>query len=292
MVSLSFSTEFRWNSWHHSSEVLVYELKNEALVVSVLDPVADRDRLGTRYCTGGYIFQVADADLGDLMSGPTYPDDFNAYDGQGIPDAFNRGTLSSPDTSTKLVIGIGICDLEADEVTEFCSWDVQSSDSSIAMTTSHVHGPHALDLERTITLRSRTLRSSTFVRNTGKRPIPLNWFPHPFYPHTDNTDELCRLNVQVSFPDNDGFEWADSGFISRKHWPWEKGHYQALDHHAQANLVVQQKHPKLGLVGATFSYVPDFFPIWGNTRTFSWEPFYERTLAPGQTTTWWIDYQF
>jgi len=55
---------------------------------------------------------------------------------------------------------------------------------------------------------------------------------------------------------------------------------------------VLQKHPVLGLVAGTCSYVPAFLPIRGNRRTFSWEPFFERTKAPGQTTTLWIDYDF
>ena len=59
-----------------------------------------------------------------------------------------------------------------------------------------------------------------------------------------------------------------------------------------APLSVLQKHPVLGLVGGTTSYVPSFFPIWGNQNTFSWEPFFERTLAPNQSTSWWIDYDF
>ena len=71
----------------------MYSLKNESLEVSILDPLADQQRFGTRYCTGGYIFQVVDPKLGDLLSGPTYPDSFNVFDGQGIPDAFNLSPL-------------------------------------------------------------------------------------------------------------------------------------------------------------------------------------------------------
>ena len=51
-------------------------------------------------------------------------------------------------------------------------------------------------------------------------------------------------------------------------------------------------HPTLGMVSAACSYVPDFFPIWGNAATFSWEPFLERTIAPGTDLTWWINYTF
>ncbi|MGA1198082.1 MAG: hypothetical protein ACO36I_16465, partial [Candidatus Latescibacterota bacterium] len=66
-------------------------LKNETLEISILDPVADQERFGTRYCTGGYIFQVTDTKHGNLLSGPTYPNSFNWFDVQGMPDAFNKG---------------------------------------------------------------------------------------------------------------------------------------------------------------------------------------------------------
>jgi hypothetical protein len=271
----------------------MFTLKNDSLTVSILDPVADRDRFGTRYCTGGYIFQVADDKLGNLLSGPTYPDSFNWFDGQGIPDAFNKHPLADPgeNATTALIIGIGMCDLAQNKVTAFCEWDVQASPARIAFQTSQSHQTFGLAFTRTVSLEERTVRSHNRIVNTGKLPIPINWFPHPFYPQP-NTDALCKLNIPVTFPENPGFEQRDNGFISRKGWPWTNGFYQALNHTAHTPLTLFQKHPVLGLVGATCSYVPSFFPIWGNPNTFSWEPFYERTLAPNQETTWWIDYEF
>jgi hypothetical protein len=271
----------------------MHTLTSETLEVLILDPVADRERFGPRYCTGGYIFQIIDRHHGPLLAGPTYPDSFNWFDGQGIPDAFNLSPLREPADpgATALMIGIGICDLQTPEVAEFCDWEVQQRPAAISMRTAQAFQRFALELERTVALYQRTLRSTTRLKNTGGLPIPIRWFPHPFFPQPE-TGELCRLNIPVHMPANASYELGAGGFIQRKGWPWPDDRFQVLDHGAQASLVVLQKHPRLGLVAATCSYVPSFFPIWGNRQTFSWEPFLEQTIGTGQELTWWIDYDF
>jgi hypothetical protein len=49
---------------------------NAEMNVAVLDPVSDQARFGMRYCTGGYIWQVTDHRIGDLIADPNYPYDF------------------------------------------------------------------------------------------------------------------------------------------------------------------------------------------------------------------------
>lgn len=269
-------------------------LSSPSLTVTLLDPAADRERFGVRYCTGGYIYQVEDSRHGPLLSGPTYPDSFNWFDGQGIPDAFNLSPLGQPTPSNpaQLVIGVGLCDLHAKQVLEFCEWDVQQAPNAIRMRTAHGFQGYALELQRTVELHGRTVRSTTLLRNTGEHTIPLRWFPHPFFPQLEGDDALCRVNFPVRIVDEAFYALDASGFIHRRGWPWDEGHFQPLDHDAQANLVIAQRHPALGLLLATCSYVPAFFPIWGNDRTFSWEPFLERGVAVGQELEWRIDYDF
>ena len=271
----------------------MYRLTNQNLEVTILDPVADRDRLGVRYCTGGYIFQVTDAQLGPLLSGPTYPDSFNWFDGQGIPDAFNLGPLHDPDGADPLalVLGVGVCDLHAREVNTFCTWEVSQEGNAITFRTEHSFHGYDIKLERTVKLTGRTVRSWTRIHNGGATPIPMRWFPHPFYPQPDG-DDLIKLNLPVAAIEHEAYSLGDSGFIGRTGWPWDRGHYLPLDFAPESPLVVLQRHPILGLAAAICSYAPTYFPIWGNPNTFSWEPFLERTVGMGQSVTWWIDYEF
>ena len=87
----------------------VIALAEGALVVSVLDPVADRHLLGTRYCTAGFVFQVQDADRGPLLAGPTYPHAYDVVGGQGAPDAFqpHLPVERAGDGTPSRVLGIG-----------------------------------------------------------------------------------------------------------------------------------------------------------------------------------------
>jgi hypothetical protein len=269
----------------------MHTLRNDQLELALLDPVEDRERFGTRYCTGGYIFQVADHRLGNLMSGPTYPDSFNVFDGQGIPDAFIAGPPRRGSANPALVPGVGVCELQERRVLEWCQWEVKAEPTCMCFRTCQQLGELSFELERRVQLLERSARSQTRLRNGPRGGLTLRWYPHPFYPHP-RTDELIKLNIPVSFPENPGYELGENGFIHRKSWPWTEGHFQALDHRADRPLIVVQRHPLLGLVSATCSYIPAFFPIWGNARTFSWEPYLERTLHGDQELDWWIQYDF
>jgi len=271
----------------------MFTLQNETLTVTLLDPAADRERFGTRYCTAGYIFQVTDAHHGELLSGPTFPDSFNTFDGQGIPDAFNLSPLRDVKKpgAQALILGIGLCDLDQNTVLEFSPWEQTLSATEASFRTVHEALGYRVEVLRKVSLLGRTLRSWTSVNNLGTPTVPIRWFPHPFYPQPTGT-ELCAFNLAVSFPSNPGYRMADNGFIHRVGAPVTPGPFQALQHAAHSPLAVWQRHDKLGLVGAQSDYVPAAFPIWGNARTFSWEPYLERGLFAGEKTAWTMDYLF
>ena len=269
------------------------EIKNSFLSVNVLDPVEDRERFGTRYCTGGYIFQIEDSERGPLLSGPTYPESFNWFDGQGIPDSFHLNPLrsSSDNSGVAMVVGIGTCNLKENTVIEHCEWDLRQEQNELEFSTTQDFENHRLTLSRIIRLEGRTVRSESRLKNIGGLNIAIRWFPHPFFPQPES-DEICKMNIDLDIPVNEGFVLAESGFIRRKNWPWKEGYFQALDHWATSELVILQKHPVVGLVAGTCSYAPGFFPIWGNRKTVSWEPYFERTVAMDQNVSWFIEYDF
>ena len=64
-------------------------INSNNLSVSLLDPGKNSDKLGSRYCTGGYIWQVKDTAGRSLLSGPLFPSETPpVFDGQGMPEVF------------------------------------------------------------------------------------------------------------------------------------------------------------------------------------------------------------
>lgn len=270
----------------------MFELLTDELRVQVLDPVADRALTGVRYCTGGYVFQVHDERLGPLMSGPTYPDDFNWFDGQGIPDAFALAPVHGVEPHA-LVLGVGVCDLAARTVVDPCTWDVTQEPGMLTFRTSHAFEGVACTLERRLTLVGRVLSSTTTLRQgSDERALPVVWFPHPFFPQPAD-DALFRASTALRAPENDGFEVVDGTALRRRRLP--EGHigpYLELEHAADGPLRLEHRHDLLGAVAMATTYVPGRFAVWGNHHTVSPEPFLERSLAPGEDLTWAVTYTF
>jgi len=269
----------------------------------VLDPIADARRLGSRYCTGGYIWQVVDGRLGELFAGPEYPREPNTFDGQGAPEMFKTalGAEGVPVGGEVECIGVGrVLRTSAQEpfdvrynreVIEFVKWSVEFSNSSVTMRTEHAFRDWAYDLTRKVTLHGRTIGSATTICSRGAAPLPIRWFAHPFFPiAADNV--MCRFSFPVSMPDNPGYSLNADKFVVRKaSHDWRRGWLQALDLQTGGrSLVVVQKHPLFGQVTAATDFPPAFLPIWGNDRTFSFEPYFEQTLAPGTKACWSIKY--
>jgi len=277
-------------------------LKNGELTVSVLDPVLDRDKLGSRYCAGGYIWQVEDEKKGTLFSGPYFPDPAGGFDGQGAPEVFEiaLGSDTAKRGDEVCVLGVGRVRRESPvkpfhvrdnpKVLQFAEWNVETHPTEVAMQTSQTFRNQAVHILRRVRLKGRQLESRTEVTNTGEGIVPLRWFAHPFFPPAET---LCRFSLECSMPSNPAFELQEDGFVRRNPgYDWGKGFFQPLQLSFGYPVRIEQKHPKLGTLEVQCDFPVASLPIWGNARTFSFEPYYHTLLEPGTVASWSIRYCF
>lgn len=285
----------------------MYTLRNDQLSVSILDPAADQKRLGSRYCTGGYIYQVSDPLRGELLSGPHYPDpEPNVFDGQGAPDMFFTPLLPGevPLGGEVGCIGVGRVrrtsprepfDVRFNpEVVEFLPWQVDLEGGELTMKTEQTFHDWAYTLSRQVSLRGRTVLSRTALASHGKAALPVKWFAHPFFPLTpDNV--LCRFSIPLEMPETPGYFFNADGFVCRRpEFDWTKGgcYLPFAVKAAGPGIQVIEKHPLAGEVKAETDFMPGFLPVWGNDKTFSFEPYFIRDLAQGEAAVWSIAYTF
>ena len=295
-------------------------LRSSTLSVSLLDPRTGTERIGPRYCAGGQVLQVTDTSRSpaeapgagtldgawptpspdDLLSSLDLAGFLELNGGQGLPDSFTHRPLDSPDGArTALAIGVGLQSTPgpagapgARSVLELCDWTVEATPApGWRFATAQTLGGWGLELERTVSLLGeRTVRVETALRNTGELRIPLVWHPHPFYPWPTGK-ALMKTNLELSLQEGDGYSIDSAGYLCRETEDPQMGflHHEAR---SDAPLMLVQPHPVVGMVAARCSYTPTFFPVWGNENTFSWEPYFERTVQMGQEERWHIDYEF
>jgi hypothetical protein len=287
----------------------MYRLKNEQITVEVLDPLADVARLGSRYCTGGYIWQVIDAQKDSLLTGPEWPKEPNTFDGQGMPDMFFRalGAENAPVGGEVSCIGVGRVRRTSPvepfyvfhnrEVIEFVHWEVNDQSNqetpTVQMSTRHTFKDWAYTLERSVSLRERTIHSHSAIRSLGSAVLPVVWFAHPFFP-IPASNVLCRFSPSVSMPENPGYAINATGMITRKPGhDWARGWYQLLDYAKDSERFEgTQMHDRTGQVTVTTDFMPSTLPIWGNDKTFSFEPYFVRDFGQGEGAEWSISYTF
>ncbi|MPN34473.1 hypothetical protein SDC9_181967 [bioreactor metagenome] len=93
-------------------------------------------------------------------------------------------------------------------------------------------------------------------------------------------------------PESLGYRLKDDGFIHRKpDHAWPRGCYCALDLKRRDQVLhAVQKHPKVGEIAVDTYFPPSALPIWGNDRTFSFEPYFDRTLLADEEACWGVTY--
>jgi hypothetical protein len=280
------------------------KLSNGELVVELLDPAApaDRPRLGLRYCWGGYIWQVHDRRAGPLLTGPEWPvPDPIPFNGQGLPESFRHAEFGTGrplilENARGFIIGIG--DVARNmagvlDVTTPCPWSVTTSRDAVEFCTEQSGNGYACQLTRRVALRRRTVISSTRLTNTGERALPLHWFAHPFFALDDRL-LTCELPATWDMKPNEGYEFDDQHRLAfkRRFLHRDDGHFEQLIVDPSTPLRAVLSHPKLTQLVFTTDFVPDTCPVWGNSNTWSIEPYLVRELPPGADHTWTLTYEF
>ncbi len=279
-------------------------LSSASLRVDLLDPAdeTERARQGTRFCWGGYVWQVTDSSAGPLLAGPEWPETRPLpFNGQGLPESFRHAELG---TGRPLILEdrrgwiIGIGDVAPDAsgdlaVTQPCTWSITRGTGSLEFCTAQSGGGYACQLTRRIALAGRTLTSATAITNTGSRPLPLHWFAHPFFALQDRL-LTCGLPAAWGMAENVGFAFDDAHRITfkRRFLHKDDGHFEKLLVSAAAPLRAVLSHPRLRDVVFTADFTPDLCPIWGNSNTWSIEPYITSELAPGARRAWQLAYEF
>ena len=284
-------------------------LANRELSLDVLDPreAADNQRQGWRYCHGGYVWQVTDAKLGPLLSGPSFPAEPSVFDGQGLPESFRH---TRRDNSARLTwrgdtgVALGAGTLAANpnktataaesvSLTEACRWTVTPASDSLIFQTRQSAAGFSYELSRKIELTGRTVTSFTQLTNVGDTPLALHWFPHPFWALTDGRAQM-KLPAGTTVPENSVFAVAADGALTFKRvfGPKPDNQFALLTLPPNQALGLSLNHPKLARVTFDVSYLPEECPIWANPQTISVEPYLALNLAPGETRHWHVRHGF
>jgi hypothetical protein len=281
----------------------MFLLKSSSLTVEVLDPLKDRDKLGSRYCTAGYIWQVIDSEKGPLLAGPCYPGPTNGFDGQGLPEVFEiaLGQNATPVGCDLTVIGVGKVKRTSEvkpfhvrdnlAVSQFADWEEAGDGDSHLFRTIQTQGLQKLQISRRISLQNRSLFSTTEVQNLAASPLPIRWFAHPFFPWAK--EQIWRPSLECRLPVNDHWQQDGEGWIGRQ--PGANaadGGYLPLVLPFGYPLSIEQKHPLIGSVTIECDFPLAWLPIWGNQNTASCEPYFHTVIEPGSLSTWTIAYHF
>jgi hypothetical protein len=283
----------------------VLTLAAEGLRVEVLDPRADAARLGARYCAGGYVWQVHDERHGALLSGPYFPEpEPPVFDGQGAPEVFE---LALGQHAAKLgdevnVLGVGRVRRESaarpihvrdnPTLAERAEWDVsEPGPNTLCFRTRATFGAFAFALERRVSLQGRVLTSATRLGNEGAPELPVRWFAHPFLPWAG--ERLFAASLELALPDAAALVEDAAGYVARRAGSaWSRGHYVLPRVALGGELVVEACHPALGRLRAACRFPLGGLALWGNERTWSFEPFFQTIVQPGAAARWAVEYAF
>lgn len=278
-------------------------LANTTLKVHLLHPIEDQERLGTRYCHGGYVWQVEDAVVGPLLSGPDFPEEPDRFNGQGLPEVFTGAWGEDGAVAGGVVALTGIGEVEfttgeipfdpADNphVITPCTWKVAMKPESATFTTHQALGDLGCRLVRSVTLADRCLKIGSHLTNTGRGAIPLRWFAHPFFPLTRD-GRAVRFGPGIVLPAHPAYAQDADGTLRLQPDQTARSRYLELQLDRGTQLEAMQAHDRIDGIAVTGDFPLATLPLWYNGSTFSFEPYFETLLPPGQHAAWSLSYRF
>jgi hypothetical protein len=277
------------------------QLANDQLRIDVLDPTADADLLGPRFCAGAFVWQVHDASAGPLLSGPEGPEPKpDPFNGHGLPEACRDRARSGEtwlwEADEGFAPGVGTLGRGPDGVivTQACTWHLDIDSTQAKFRSRHAAAGYDAEVGRTLELHGRTLRSHSRLTNTGQKAMELEWFAHPFFALGENGDIAVELPATASVAPESGFVMeANTLRGARRYIGKDDGAFTLPDGMVEQPLDVRISHPALeNGIRFTTDFHPSECPIWMNGFTFSIEPYQRLSLAPGESREWQLTYKF
>lgn len=278
----------------------MFRLSNADLTVVLLDPIADRARLGARFCGGGLIWQVYTPAEEPLFTGPEWPEPApDAFNAQGLPESFRHHSLAGHPLTWRgergIAIGAGELAQTGDKIalTTACQWEVKREAQRVVFATQHEALGYHYQLTRTAELAGRVLRSTSHLTNLAAETIVAQWFVHPFFRLPSDGFARALLPQDAAITPNPHFELKAGQFRqTRRFVSMKDGHFDHLLLPTPEPLTAQFEHPLLGTIAFRTSFVPSSCVVWGNDRTFSLEPYLDLTLPSGTSREWSVEYEF
>lgn len=280
-------------------------IQRDPFELTFIDPEADRHLLGDRFCWGGLLWQVRDANGRDLLAGPEYPEpEPSPFNAQGLPEVFRswdkrtNSRLNFDAAGRGLVIGVGLVHVTEGAklaVDRPCEWQVSQTDTDIIWRTTDQHADFGYELERRWTTggpSGRTLTSTNRTTSTGSATLDVHWYPHPFFPLTDGGASFTVTPDVTMEPKTGGYRRTDRTWQTTDACSNPNGCFEWLlaDYTDQLQWTVN--HPVCGSVTVDGYFTTAYMPVWCNRNTISLEPHVLHALSKGHAAEWSIAYRF